>query len=143
MLAAQANDSETLLGFEALYAKRLYALLAAEFGVSFSRTPQEKSDYANELIDAHNYYAYGIAGTALWVLGIPYAFSVLHGKTRRGALVFDVADMLKDGILLPIAFQSAKEGRDKSSHKKECAKHLQLNKALALLLNELKNALAI
>lgn len=137
-----ALDAETLLGVEAAYAKRLYALLAAEFGVKFTRTPREKSDYVNELIDAHNYYAYGLAGTALWVLGIPYAFAVLHGETRRGALVFDVADMIKDGLLLPLAFLSAKAGRTKSDHKKECAKQLQLERCLAILFDEVKSALA-
>lgn len=76
-----------------------------------------------------------------WVLAIPYAFSVRHGETRRGALVFDVADMLKDGLLLPLALLSAKTGRDTSAHKKECAKVLQLSSALPLLFNELKLAL--
>lgn len=138
-----APDQETLLGFEATYAKRLYGLLAKEFGVEFTRMPRSKSDYINDLIDTHNYYAYGLAGTALWVLGIPYAFAVLHGETRRGALVFDVADMIKDGMLLPLAFLSAKDGKDKSAHKKECAKVLQLNKCLAILFNELKAAQAL
>lgn len=136
-------DSSTLLGIEAVYAKRLYQLLANEFEVSFVRDPQRKLDYVNDLIDTHNYYAYGLAGTALWVLAIPYAFSVLHGETRRGALVFDVADMLKDGLLLPLAFMSARAGLDKSAHKKECAKSLQLSSALPLLFNEIKDALAL
>lgn len=145
LIAAQdsAHTNELLLGFEAVYAKRLYGLLAAEFNVAFTRTPRVKSDYHNELIDAHNYYAYGLAGTALWVLGIPYAFAVLHGETRRGALVFDVADMIKDAMLLPLAFQSAKLGRDKSAHKKECAKILQLDHCLTILFSELKFALTL
>lgn len=140
---AKAHDAATLLGIEAAYAKKLYACLAREFEVDFTRVPKEKQDYTNELIDAHNYYAYGLAGTALWILSIPYAFAVLHGETRRGALVFDVADMIKDGILLPLAFQSAKQGLDKSAHKKECAKHLQLSKCLPLLFDQLKLALTL
>lgn len=137
----KAWDKDTLLGIEAVYAKRLYQALAKEYGVEFTREPRRKTDPVNDLIDAHNYYAYGLAGTALWVLAIPYAFSVLHGETRRGALVFDVADMLKDGILLPLAFQSAIAGRDKSAHKKVCAEYLQLGKGLALLFDELKAVL--
>jgi hypothetical protein len=34
----------------------------------------------------------------------------MHGKTRRGALVFDVADLIKDAVVLPWAFICAKEG---------------------------------
>jgi CRISPR/Cas system-associated endonuclease Cas1 len=32
----------------------------------------------------------------------------MHGKTHRGALVFDIADLIKDAIVLPWAFISAK-----------------------------------
>lgn len=42
---------------------------------------------ANRLLDHGNYLAYGLAATTLWVLGIPHGFAVMHGKTRRGALV--------------------------------------------------------
>ena len=50
-----------------------------------------------------------MAATTLWVLGIPHGFAVMHGKTRRGALVFDVADLIKDAVVLPYAFICAKE----------------------------------
>jgi len=145
LIAAQASvfDQDTLLGIEAAYAKRLYGLLAREFEVEFTRLPRSNADYINDLIDSHNYYAYGMAGTALWILGIPHALAVLHGETRRGALVFDVADMIKDGMLLPLAFMSAKSGKDKSAHKKECAKVLQLESCLATLFNELKTAIEL
>lgn len=143
LLAAQetASDKSTLLGFEANYAKSLYAALAEEFSLKFVREPKSKSDLVNDLIDTQNYYAYGLAGTALWILGIPYAFAVLHGDTRRGALVFDLADVVKDGILLPQAFISSKAGLDKSAHKKEVAKTLQLTKVLPIMLEEIKRAL--
>lgn len=54
--------------------------------------------------------AYGLAATACWVLGLPHGLAVLHGKTRRGGLVFDVADLIKDAVVLPIAFISAMRG---------------------------------
>ena len=47
---------------------------------------------------------------ALWVLGIPHGFAVMHGKTRRGALVFDVADLIKDAVVLPWSFISSSQG---------------------------------
>lgn len=59
----------------------------------------------NELLDNGNYIAYGYAASALWVMGIPHALSVIHGKTRRGALVFDLADVYKDALVLPSAFK--------------------------------------
>jgi CRISPR-associated protein Cas1 len=55
-----------------------------------------------------NYLAYGLAATTLWVLGISHSFAVMHGKTRRGALVFDVADLIKDAVVLPFVPKRAK-----------------------------------
>jgi CRISPR-associated protein Cas1 len=50
-----------------------------------------------------------MASTALWVLGISYSFPLMHGKTRRGGLVFDIADLVKDAIVLPYAFILAQQ----------------------------------
>lgn len=36
--------------------------------------------------------------------------TILHGKTRRGELVFDIADLIKDTLVLPNAFIAAIEG---------------------------------
>jgi len=38
---------------------------------------------------------------------ISSALSGLHGKTRRGELVFDIADLIKDVYVMPLAFLSA------------------------------------
>jgi len=37
------------------------------------------------------------------VLGLPHGLAALHGKTRRGGLIFDIADMIKDATILPQA----------------------------------------
>lgn len=107
-----ANVTE-LLTAEARYAKQLYALHANASAIKFSRTPgevsgDEKNRRANSFLDHGNYIAYGYAAAALHVLGINYAFPVLHGKTRRGALVFDVADLVKDWLIMPAAFDAAR-----------------------------------
>ena len=137
----KAATKEEILGYEANYAKSLYKILSNKFESDFKRKPGEKNDLINELIDSHNYYAYAIAGTVLWVLGIPHAFPVLHGDTRRGALVFDLADIVKDAFLLPLAFLSVKNNITKENHKKECIKTLNLEKTMSILFNEIKLAL--
>jgi CRISPR-associated protein Cas1 len=100
-----------LLAAEARFAKTLYGLLARLFEVAdFTRdagakkkdTPQQR---INSLLDHGNYLAYGYAAVALHGMGIPYFLPVLHGKTRRGALVFDVADLFKDWLVMPAAFR--------------------------------------
>ena len=109
-LGACASTAD-LLSAEARFAKALYGLLARLFEVNgFTReagarkkdTPQQR---INSLLDHGNYLAYGYAAVALHGMGIPYFLPVLHGKTRRGALVFDVADLFKDWLVMPAAFR--------------------------------------
>lgn len=93
--------SQDLLLAEARWARGLYGLLARGFGIEFTRnegvgTTGSVGDLANSLLDHGNYIAYGYAAVALCGLGISFALPLLHGKTRRGALVFDVADLVKD-----------------------------------------------
>jgi CRISPR-associated protein Cas1 len=111
-----APDTIHLMAVEAEWARNIYRSLSSAFCVAeFTRKEGAKrggdsSDEVNGLIDHGNYVAYGYAAAALNVLGISYAFPVMHGKTRRGALVFDVADLYKDAMVLPLAFHAAKEG---------------------------------
>lgn len=99
-----ATSVQNLLEIEARVTKRLYAYVAniTDFG-SFKRE-HDATFGANAFLNHGNYLAYGLAATALWTLGIPHSFAVMHGKTRRGALVFDIADLVKDALVLPTAF---------------------------------------
>ena len=103
-----AENVNSLLTAEAEYTKKLYRFASNQVDTEFSRN-RDGSDLPNIFLNHGNYLAYGSAATTLWVLGIPFAFAVLHGKTRRGALVFDVADLIKDAIVLPCSFICAKE----------------------------------
>lgn len=108
------QDTGTLLSREGEFSKKLYALVAngTDYG-GFKRGKRGSGvDAANRFLDHGNYLAYGLAATATWVLGLPHGLSVLHGKTRRGGLVFDVADIVKDAVVMPQAFLSAMEGDD-------------------------------
>lgn len=103
-----ADNVNTLLTAEAEFTKSLYRFSSCCVDIQFTRN-RDDADLANTFLNHGNYLAYGSAATALWVLGIPFAFAVMHGKTRRGALVFDVADLIKDALVLPCAFIGAKE----------------------------------
>ncbi|TWU62083.1 CRISPR-associated endonuclease Cas1 [Crateriforma conspicua] len=105
-----ADSTERLLSGEARLTKSLYKYVvrAAKWG-DFVRDPKAV-DPANQFLTQGNYLAYGQAATCLWCLGIPHGFAVMHGKTRRGALVFDIADVAKDATVLPLAFTAAAQG---------------------------------
>jgi len=100
----EAKSVQNLLEIEARITKRLYAYVARATGLTDFKREHEAAYGANAFLNHGNYLAYGLAASALWTLGIPHSFAVMHGKTRRGALVFDIADLIKDAIVLPTAF---------------------------------------
>ena len=91
------NVNEVLLS-EAWFTKLLYSKFAKATKMGgFTREHGKKSnetdfDIINGFLDHGNYLFYGLGSVVLHGLGISYALPLLHGKTRRGALVFDVAD---------------------------------------------------
>lgn len=132
-----------LLQAEALLTKKLYKMAAqhTQYG-DFTREREGGSqlDTANAFLNHGNYLAYGLAATTLWVLGIPHGFAVMHGKTRRGALVFDVADLIKDTLVLPWAFICAKEGATEQEFRQQCLQAFTDTKALDFMFNQVKAA---
>jgi CRISP-associated protein Cas1 len=105
----------------------------------FSRSKRGSGvDPANQFLDHGNYLAYGLAATATWVLGLPHGLAVLHGKTRRGGLVFDVADLVKDAVILPQAFMSAAAGMEEQAFRNACIQALTQSEALDFMIESLK-----
>lgn len=133
-----ARQVSHLLQAEAELTKQLYkyAVNVTDYG-EFTRE-REAVDNANAFLNHGNYLAYGLAATTLWVLGIPHGFAVMHGKTRRGALVFDVADLIKDAIILPWAFISAKEGASEQEFRQQCLQAFTDHKALDFMFDQVK-----
>jgi CRISPR/Cas system-associated endonuclease Cas1 len=96
-------------------------------------------DLANRFLDHGNYLAYGLAATAVWVIGLPHGLAVMHGKTRRGGLVFDVADIIKDALILPQAFIAAMKGEDEQEFRQRCLSNFQRSEALDVMIEVLQN----
>lgn len=136
-----ASDQTALLTEEARLSKQLYRLAsgAVRYG-EFTRAKRgESTDSANQFLDHGNYLAYGLAASATWVLGIPHGFAVLHGKTRRGGLVFDVADLVKDAHVLPQAFISAARGDSEQEFRQACIASFSRHEALDFMIDTLKS----
>lgn len=134
----KAENVTKLLTKEAEFTKRMYkyAAMQTEWG-SFSRD-QKGDDLANVFLNHGNYLAYGSAACTLWVLGIPHGFAVMHGKTRRGALVFDVADLIKDAIVLPWSFICASEGMKNQEFRQVCLQKFAEHKVLDVMFEEVE-----
>jgi len=135
-----AQDHTGLLTEEARLAKQLFRLAAQASGYGeFVRAKRGSgSDPANRFLDHGNYLAYGLGATATWVLGLPHGLAILHGKTRRGGLVFDAADLVKDALILPQAFVSAMHGDDEQAFRQACIEQLTRSEALDVMIDTLK-----
>ncbi len=119
-----------LLQLEARLTKQLYKLAAKNTGYDGFTREHEGIDKANGFLNHGNYLAYGLGATTAWTLGIPHGFAVMHGKTRRGALVFDIADIIKDALVLPLAFICASENMSEQEFRQECLNMFTKHKAL-------------
>ena len=137
----QCQNTGELMGQEAVLTKALYKLAAtaARYG-DFTRAKRGGGvDVANRYLDHGNYLAYGLAATAVWVIGLPHGLAVMHGKTRRGGLVFDVADLIKDALILPQAFIAAMNGEDEQEFRQRCLSNFQRADALDIMIETVQD----
>jgi CRISPR-associated protein Cas1 len=137
-----SSDVTKLLAAEMQLTKSLYAFAANRTqldGFTRDHDPAQ-TDSANRFLNHGNYLAYGLAASCLWVLGIPHGFAVMHGKTRRGALVFDIADLIKDTLILPLAFIAAHEGDKEQEFRQRCLQAFTQHEALDFMFDCVKEA---
>ena len=135
-----APDVTGLLTEEARLTKRLFKLAAETVNYGdFTRAKRGSgTDPANRFLDHGNYLAYGLGAVATWVLGLPHGLAVLHGKTRRGGLVFDAADLVKDALVLPQAFLSAVAGDEEQVFRQAVIDAFADTEALDFMIDTLK-----
>lgn len=136
-----STSQSDILSLEARLTKSLYkfAVNAVNYGDFQRAKGGTGDDDANQFLDHGNYLAYGLGATAAWVLGLPHSLAVLHGKTRRGGLVFDIADLVKDALVLPQAFISAARGDDDREFRRECLQRFQDADALDTMIDAVKD----
>jgi CRISPR-associated protein Cas1 len=133
-----ANSVNKLLTDEMLLTKALYRQAATATKTHKFTRQHDSTDLANDFLNHGNYLAYGLAASTLWVLGIPHGFALMHGKTRRGALVFDIADLIKDALILPWAFICVKEKMNEQEFRAQCLQNFTKHKALDFMFDTIK-----
>lgn len=137
----QAEDHNALMLQEAHLTKALYRLVstAVNYG-DFTRAKRGGGiDGANRFLDHGNYLSYGLGAVAAWVTGLPHGLAVMHGKTRRGGLVFDIADLIKDALVMPQAFIAAMAGDDEQAFRQRCIAQFQRAQALDVMIATLQD----
>ena len=144
----RAQTTDEMLAAEAVWSRMLYARLRTAFTLEdFTRDGGKRSkasivDTVNSFLDHGNYIAYGYAAVAIYALGISFALPVLHGKTRRGALVFDVADLFKDAVVMPLAFEMGAERATDQQFRNELIDRCLQIEVIDSLIENIKSCLA-
>lgn len=133
-----AGDVTALLTSEAKFTKELYKYAAHVVKMPDFIRQRDADDKANAFLNHGNYLAYGLGAVTLWVLGIPHGFAVMHGKTRRGALVFDVADLVKDAIVLPWSFICASYDMSESEFRQTILQKFTQHNVLDFMFEQVK-----
>ena len=108
----QSENISEILGIEGIHTKKLYQDIKNcfknddfEFNRIYIQTDnKEKNEIVNKSINIGNSMCYGFANATLCALGIPAQFSLIHSKNHSMGLVYDIADLYKNAIVLPNAF---------------------------------------
>ena len=94
----------SLVDYEDGFMNNFYKVLGNIFNENdFDREPLGQ-DKINVNITLGNSIAYGLSNSVVWTLGIPLCFPIIHGNTNGGGLVYDIADLIKFSIVIPMAF---------------------------------------
>jgi CRISP-associated protein Cas1 len=107
---------EVLRGREGLRMRAAYAAAAEQHGVAWSGRSYRRDDWAttdpvNRALSAASVALYAYCQAAILALGFSPALGFVHtGSTR--SLVFDIADLYKAELTVPLAFATVAAGTD-------------------------------
>jgi CRISPR-associated protein Cas1 len=107
---------QELRGREGIRVREAYARASRETGVPWSGRSYERSDWrsadpVNRALSCANSCLYGLCHAAILSAGYSPALGFIH-TGKQLSFVYDVADLYKVDITIPVAFQAATEGED-------------------------------
>jgi CRISPR-associated protein Cas1 len=107
----ERRSVEQLRGIEAVRVRKMYELLARQFGVpwkirNYDHTEWGSGDLPNRCISSATACLYGICEAAILAAGYAPAVGFVHtGKPQ--SFVYDIADIFKFETVVPVAFRIA------------------------------------
>lgn len=104
---------ETLRGREGARVRDAYARLSAQTGVEWTGRHYDRGNWAdatpvNRALSAANACLYGLAHAAILACGYSPALGFIH-TGKQLSFVYDIADLYKIELVLPLAFTLAQE----------------------------------
>lgn len=107
----ERRSVEQLRGIEGVRVRKMYELLARQYGVEWKRrnydhTEWESGDIPNRCLSSATACLYGICEAAILAAGYAPAVGFIHtGKPQ--SFVYDIADVFKFETVVPVAFHIA------------------------------------
>jgi CRISPR-associated protein Cas1 len=107
----ERRSVEQLRGIEGVRVRKMYELLAKQYGVTwkarnYDHTEWESGDIPNRCLSSATACLYGICEAAILAAGYAPAVGFIHtGKPQ--SFVYDIADIFKFETVVPVAFRIA------------------------------------
>jgi CRISP-associated protein Cas1 len=140
---------QQIRGKEGVRVRTAYGRASTESGVewsgrSYKRDSWKDADPVNRALSAANSCLYGICQAAIVSAGFSPALGFVHtGKML--SFVYDIADLYKADITIPMAFQAVAEGKDnlESRVRHACRDKFHQDKLLARIIPDIQETLNI
>lgn len=120
-------DIAVLRGIEGARMKVIYRRLAESFGMSwrgrrYDRAAPDHDDTANQAINHAATAVYALAQVAVAVTGTIPQLGFIHEDSGR-AFALDIADLFRDSVTLPVAFEASKNPRPNETLERAVRRH--------------------
>src|SRR5262249_26112668 len=140
---------EQLRGWEGRRVRDAYARASAATGVpwlgrSYDRGAWGAADPVNRALSAANACLYGLCHAAILSLGFSPALGVIH-TGQQLSVVYDIADLYKTALTIPVAFEVAAEGAHEIERRTRlrCRDRFRDTRLLERLADEIPRALGL
>jgi CRISPR-associated protein Cas1 len=136
-------------GMEGIRVRGAYAEAARETGVQWSGRSYRPdkwsgSDPVNRALSTANSCLYGICHAAIVSAGFSPALGFIH-TGQMLSFVYDIADLYKTEVTIPVAFRAAAEGRDELERRvrQTCRDTFVSTRILERIIPDIQTSLAI
>jgi CRISPR-associated protein Cas1 len=144
----ERRSVEQLRGIEGVRVRKMYELLAKQFGVAWKRrnydhTQWGSGDLPNRCLSSATACLYGIAEAAILAAGYAPAIGFIHtGKPQ--SFVYDIADIFKFETVVPAAFRIAaqKPGNPEREVRLACRDSFRQSRLLDRIIPTIEEVLA-
>jgi CRISP-associated protein Cas1 len=134
-----------LRGIEGQRVKTLYKLLArkhsiARFRRNYDPDSWDSQDPVNLALSAANVCLYGVVHSAVLAMGCSPALGFIHSGTQH-AFVYDIADLYKADITIPLAFRLHDSARPEVDVRRHLREEFRLFRLLPRIVNDIQQLL--